>query len=352
MKPKLLPYVLDSFERLKAEADLVLVEGAGSASEVNLRRNDIANMGFARAAERAGRADRRHRPRRRDREPRRHQGGARSRGCGADRGLHRQQVSRRSEPVRRRQGGDRAGDRLAGARARAVFSERGICRPRMRWRSIIARQRRKDAPSSRSPCRSCRTSPISTISIRWRPKPMSIWSACGPARRCRAMPISSSCPARRRRSPISRRLRAGGFDIDIAAHVRRGGNGARPVRRLSDARPDGQPIPTASKGQPARCTGLGLLDVETMLSADKTAANAERHDERRRAVRRLRDAYGRDQGAGLRAAVRAARRRHAGGRDVGGRPRHRHLCPRAVRRRPPARGVACAPRRRPHDDRL
>ena len=32
-------------------ADLVLVEGAGSASEVNLRRNDIANMGFAEAAD-------------------------------------------------------------------------------------------------------------------------------------------------------------------------------------------------------------------------------------------------------------------------------------------------------------
>jgi adenosylcobyric acid synthase len=36
---------------MKAEADLVLVEGAGSASEVNLRRYDIANMGFARAAD-------------------------------------------------------------------------------------------------------------------------------------------------------------------------------------------------------------------------------------------------------------------------------------------------------------
>src|SRR5690606_39631434 len=33
------------------QADLVLVEGAGSASEINLRRNDIANMGFARAAD-------------------------------------------------------------------------------------------------------------------------------------------------------------------------------------------------------------------------------------------------------------------------------------------------------------
>ena len=50
MKPGLLPYVLDSFARMQAEADIVLVEGAGSASEINLREGDIANMGFARAA--------------------------------------------------------------------------------------------------------------------------------------------------------------------------------------------------------------------------------------------------------------------------------------------------------------
>src|SRR5215468_1589714 len=50
LKDKMLPHVLDSFGRLKDQADLVLVEGAGSASEVNLRQHDIANMGFARAA--------------------------------------------------------------------------------------------------------------------------------------------------------------------------------------------------------------------------------------------------------------------------------------------------------------
>jgi len=50
MKPKLMAAVLESFAKLSAEADLVLVEGAGSASEVNLRAGDIANMGFARAA--------------------------------------------------------------------------------------------------------------------------------------------------------------------------------------------------------------------------------------------------------------------------------------------------------------
>ena len=50
MKPGLMPHVLDSFARMRAGADIVLVEGAGSASEVNLRQGDIANMGFARAA--------------------------------------------------------------------------------------------------------------------------------------------------------------------------------------------------------------------------------------------------------------------------------------------------------------
>jgi adenosylcobyric acid synthase len=49
LKPQLMAAVRESFGILKADADLVLVEGAGSASEINLRANDIANMGFARA---------------------------------------------------------------------------------------------------------------------------------------------------------------------------------------------------------------------------------------------------------------------------------------------------------------
>ena len=50
-KPRLLPAALESFERLAGEAELVLVEGAGSPAEINLRDGDIANMGFAAAAE-------------------------------------------------------------------------------------------------------------------------------------------------------------------------------------------------------------------------------------------------------------------------------------------------------------
>jgi adenosylcobyric acid synthase len=47
LKPQLLEKVMESFARLKQDCDLVLVEGAGSPAEINLRAGDIANMGFA-----------------------------------------------------------------------------------------------------------------------------------------------------------------------------------------------------------------------------------------------------------------------------------------------------------------
>ncbi len=46
----LLPEVLASWQRLQDRCDIVVVEGAGSPAEINLRAGDIANMGFARAA--------------------------------------------------------------------------------------------------------------------------------------------------------------------------------------------------------------------------------------------------------------------------------------------------------------
>ena len=50
LKPALMGAVLESYGRLRAAHHLVIVEGAGSPAEVNLRPGDIANMGFARAA--------------------------------------------------------------------------------------------------------------------------------------------------------------------------------------------------------------------------------------------------------------------------------------------------------------
>ncbi|MBK1703936.1 cobyric acid synthase [Halochromatium glycolicum] len=51
MRQGMMPAILDSFERTCAEADLVLVEGAGSGAEVYLRQCDITNMYFAERAE-------------------------------------------------------------------------------------------------------------------------------------------------------------------------------------------------------------------------------------------------------------------------------------------------------------
>ncbi len=51
LKARLLEHVLAAFHRLHEKFDAVIVEGAGSPAEVNLRANDIANMGFAEAAD-------------------------------------------------------------------------------------------------------------------------------------------------------------------------------------------------------------------------------------------------------------------------------------------------------------
>ena len=51
MKKELLPIVLDSLSDLRRRFDVVVCEGAGSPAEINLRPNDIANMGLARAAD-------------------------------------------------------------------------------------------------------------------------------------------------------------------------------------------------------------------------------------------------------------------------------------------------------------
>ena len=48
-KPQLMTAILDSFHRVERASDLVLIEGAGSPAETNLRAGDIANMGFAEA---------------------------------------------------------------------------------------------------------------------------------------------------------------------------------------------------------------------------------------------------------------------------------------------------------------
>jgi adenosylcobyric acid synthase len=50
MKRELMPVVLESLQDLRRRFDVVICEGAGSPAEINLRKNDLANMGLARAA--------------------------------------------------------------------------------------------------------------------------------------------------------------------------------------------------------------------------------------------------------------------------------------------------------------
>ncbi len=51
MKRNLMPVVLEALADLRRRFDVVVCEGAGSPAEINLRRNDLANMGLARAAD-------------------------------------------------------------------------------------------------------------------------------------------------------------------------------------------------------------------------------------------------------------------------------------------------------------
>ncbi|MBZ0260440.1 MAG: cobyric acid synthase [Hyphomicrobiales bacterium] len=50
-RQQFMPAIIESFRKLADQADLIIVEGAGSPAEVNLRDGDLANMGFARAVD-------------------------------------------------------------------------------------------------------------------------------------------------------------------------------------------------------------------------------------------------------------------------------------------------------------
>ena len=47
-KKSLIPQIMESFHRLERQYDLIVIEGAGSPAEINLKQDDIVNMGLAR----------------------------------------------------------------------------------------------------------------------------------------------------------------------------------------------------------------------------------------------------------------------------------------------------------------
>lgn len=267
MKAGLMPRVLESFDRLKQQADLVLVEGAGSASEINLRANDIANMGFARAADAPviliGDIDR---------------GGVIASLVGTKAVLENDDAAMIEGFIVNRFRGDPT---LFSDGMRIIAEKTG-------WSPIgllphfadAAKLPAEDAlglsgPAERKPGAKIRIAVpilphISNFDdldpldmepdvelIRVRP------GETVPAD-CRLVLLSGS------KSTIADLavLRSAGLDIDIKAHVRRGGYilglcGGYQMLGRTIADPDG------IEGPPATVDGLGLLDVDTILTGDK-----------------------------------------------------------------------------------
>ena len=293
MKPKLLPHVLESFERLKREADLVLVEGAGSASEINLRRYDIANMGFARAADVPvvviGDIDR---------------GGVIASLVGTKAVLDPDDAALVAGFIVNKFRGDPslfiAGKEAIVAatgwpalgfvpyfsEARHLPAEDALAldRPTPAAQGRAAQDRRSDPAADRQFRRSRSAAT---------PKPTSTSCASIRARHCPGDADLVILPGSKTTIAGLAALRDAGFDIDIAAHVRRGGHCPRPVRRLSDAGPQ------RHRSRRHRGTGRQRARARPARRRDglgrrENADARQRQDQRRRAVLRLRDAYGRD----------------------------------------------------------
>lgn len=265
MKPDLMGTVLESFARLKEQADIVVVEGAGSAAEVNLRAADIANMGFADAADvpvvLIGDIDR---------------GGVIAQLVGTwnllsdrERGLTRGFIVNkfRGDPTL-------FDDGRAIIREQTGMADYGV----VPWFDGAARLPREDAFDVGA--RGAETGAIkiavpvfSRIAnfddldpLRAEPDVSVTMVNTGAA-----LPGDADLillPGSKATLADLAFIRDQGWDIDIAAHVRRGGavlgicGGYQMLgRTVSD--PDG------IEGPPAEAAGLGLLDVDTVLTAEK-----------------------------------------------------------------------------------
>ncbi|MHA1523159.1 MAG: cobyric acid synthase [Alphaproteobacteria bacterium] len=270
-KAQLLPKVLGSFERLCAQADLVLVEGAGSPAEINLREGDIANMGFALAADVpvvvVGDIDR---------------GGVIAALAGthavlsaADRAcIHAVIINKfRGDPALFA-GGVEAITAHTGwpclgvvphfAKAARLPAEDSVDLERAlpqqahaRYKIVVPRFARIANFDDLDPLKS---------------EPGVVVEIIAPGR---ALPGDAEMvilPGSKSTIADLADLRAQGWDIDIHAHMRRGGKvvglcgGYQMLgRRIAD--------PQGVEGAPSSVAGLGLLDVETIIGGDKQLTN-------------------------------------------------------------------------------
>ncbi|WP_299826772.1 cobyric acid synthase [uncultured Roseobacter sp.] len=268
-KDRLMPFVLESFHRLAEGCDLVLVEGAGSPAETNLRARDIANMGFARAAEvpvvLMGDIDR---------------GGVIAQIVGtqavlddADRDLV------KAFAINKFRGDARLFDE---GRDDTCARTGWPCLGVVPWFDSAGRLPAEDVADLPARARSGGTG--LTVVVPQLPR-ISNFDDLDPlaaepnvnviiAPRGAPLPVEADVillgGSKSTLSDLAA-LRAEGWDIDIAAHVRRGGHvlglcGGYQILGNSIADPEG------IEGPPEAAAGLGHLDVETVLHPRKTLA--------------------------------------------------------------------------------
>jgi len=265
-KAALLPAVLDSFARLAREADIVLVEGAGSPAEINLRAGDIANMGFAAAADvpvvLAGDIDR---------------GGVIASLAGTHLVLEPDERARiRGFVINKFRGDVRLFDSgLAAVTRLTGWPSLGVVPwlPRAAWLPAedavdLGRVHRSAASRVIAVPMLARIANFDDLDpLGMEPGVKLVFVRPG-----EAIPGNADVvilPGSKSTIGDLAFLRAQGWDIDIKAHVRRGGHvlglcGGYQMLGRTIADPDG------IEGSAATVEGLGLLDIATVMSADKS----------------------------------------------------------------------------------
>lgn len=263
----LLTEVLESYDRLRATSDLVVVEGAGSPAEINLRAGDIANMGFARAADvpvvLIGDIDR---------------GGVIASVVGTRAVIDAEDAAMIRGFLINKFRGDPAlfEDGYRAIATRSGWPGLGV----IPWLAAASRLPSEDAVILERPANpregrrliACPILPrISNFDdldpLRLEPGVELVMVPPG-----RPIPAEAAMivlPGSKATIADLGALRSEGWDIDIKAHHRRGGlivglcGGYQMLgRRIAD--------PLGIEGPPAEVEGLGLLDVETVLSPAKT----------------------------------------------------------------------------------
>ena len=270
-KHELLPAVLASFERTCSAADLVIVEGAGSPAEVNLRRGDIANMGFAEAADipvvLIGDIDR---------------GGVIASLVGCHAVLEPGERNRIKAFAINRFRGDPSlfDDGMTIIQDRTGWQGLGIV-PHWPEARILPAEDSNDLDTPRAQNGGTLGNKI-TIAVPRLPR-IANFDDLDPLRLEPGVHLTllepgdalkGNCdlviiPGSKATTSDLAALRANGWDIDIHAHARRGGHvlglcGGYQMLGRTIADPDGV------EGNPGTVQGLGLLDVATTLTGDKT----------------------------------------------------------------------------------